>query len=267
MLAATNPEQLKLKATQSRGLLLQGYKTQVEVSLEPQDKEAKFPVSAVLEKLLSADSWFSTLTGSASTGLEERLLVNLRGRPAESFGNQISSSAASQPAPEELILVEGEIFEPDKNGQDDANGEKPELYRFSSSLQSRFKCYQDSKHIIHSLNHHLPKVLQGVVEEYDFLALSRLIPAEIKKIRFGIELYKPHWLGGMLGSSLAIRDRLYLEVESSKIWLKIDQASGAAAGVLPFEEEKLVFQISQTLKELEIISDLYDRLSSSIGTK
>lgn len=262
--------ELDLNVRHARGLLYRGYNTRIQARLGSVDRRLNnaIPITRLAERIFElAPRIIATLTRAEvvdESGASILLLENLRGRPAETFAQNPAVPAAGRPT-EELFYSDGILFEPPKNLNDYPESiETLKTEPFSFSLETGFERYAGSNKILHSVKNKQTENIRGVMESFEVGELLRMFPARLTRLRIGFEQYRPAWLGSVLGSSVTIHRRLYLEIGSAELSVLAEQTSGAARGELPFTEDGLFPALDSSLAEFNLFSGLSSQIRARL---
>lgn len=240
--------ELQLQVTTHRSLFLSGNSVCVEAIFSPptlNTRASGIPVSGFLQKFLGhlgADFPLKSLEKS-----KEQIFENIRGRAPETFSQKLQQNQTT--TEEELFHAEGNIFNLKKESNAPSSLEQsPFQYR----VLSRFHGFKGKKTILHNV---LSQATGEIVEIKDSLSpsiMSHLVPAELSKVRFGIEFFRPRLFSSLFGTTPTLDKWFYLDINKSKVSIFLKEASIKKECYLPLENHGILTALDATLRELDL---------------
>ncbi|MCB0345446.1 MAG: hypothetical protein KDD66_10025 [Bdellovibrionales bacterium] len=198
------------------------------------------------------------------TGLRSGEVVNLRGRPPESFQGKLGPATGE----EELLHISGKVLKLEKNPSPINPAAIEELAGsdFALSVNSRFAKFSPSGSIEHlvrkSLSGPLGSMPSAGAEEFLFL-----MPLWVQRLRIGIEIYEKKFFGFSLGSAPQIVRRLFLDAGPTAITLFAADELAEDAASLPFKKTRELDVIIAALDHTGITNalqvEVHRRLAAS----
>ena len=251
-----------------RNLLYRGYGTRIEATFHKSIGNGRdIPLASLFSRLTKYAPRLLLYLRQAELkedGEVVCLIRDVRGRPPESFSGSTASQLTNKKS-EELFYSEGTLFHPPANLEDyPSEVHELEQQPFAIEVNSSFHSFTDDNHIQHSVRREVSHALSQTLGEFDLELLARLFPAEMHRLRFGIEYFKQRratLLAGILPPS--VQTRFFLELSPDSLYFLLEEESGGTRGELPQFEGNFLQALDQSLDEL----DLYVGLSEQVLTR
>jgi len=259
---------LELHIKQKKSLLYKGYCTKIEATIKSKS-ELQIPVSRLFERIISLAPNLLLYLRNAEVRNENGELVylveDIRGRPRESFTKE-KLVADSNKRTEEFFYSSGVVFQPPASLANYPDKiENLEQIPFSVEVNSSFDSFSGNKHILHRLTTKRSEMLRSVMGEFDLHMVPKFIPAEVHRIRLGMEYFRERFWGGLAGlMPVSVQNRFFLELDRSAVYLLIEQESGGKRGELPELDGNLLGALDRALDELDLLIGLTERIEARL---
>lgn len=188
-------------------------------------------------------------------------VLDLRGRPGETFAQPPSSLQDREHRREELFFAAGEILPlPAKL---DRGEELPEPMPWSFQICTAFDSFPTPQHIAHRLETTATSPLRELLPRLEPHHLARMMPLSIASARIGLEFYRSRFRGSMLSFAAGIEERLYLEIHPAKAYFRLSDDALPGGVLLPLaERQNVLWSLSQAAERGLGVPDLSNRLTS-----
>lgn len=251
-------EQSRLRYTRRVRLFSQFSRTAIDLYLIPANGQPFQLERAVLAIL--------TFLGEVAPAVltvknENASLVDIRGRPRESFDSPPLGLIDEKMRREELLAIAGKFLTSDDAGKVERRLEESD--RFLVQVLSRFDSFRGPQHIVHSCNRTLLGLSDDVAERFALKDLGYLFPLRLTECRLGLELYRSRFRGSMLSFAAGIEQRLYLELSTASATLRYsdDYSSAGKPSALLNPNEPLGRAMKGVVETSLGFSGLFTRLT------
>ncbi len=214
------------------GLFQKGYKNTLNFTLD-------IPSNEFLCNLLS--KLFESLKIEELKDLnlskDGQVLANIRGRQ---FPNSTSE--------EEFISISGLYLKEPNNRETEEEQDEDEPTRVDFKLSTSFHLAAGKGGIQYKTSG-LHTTLPDSPHLRDIQDLFKLERIEWDKFNFGVEFFKANCFGSMIGSAPTLFKRLYIDYNSAKLKLFVEESELETKKSLPLNDEKLLFSLEKILEE------------------
>jgi len=189
--------------------ILGSQEVSLTVSIQADSPDSKIPVKDLLLTFLERlpNIYQAIESGRINNDLQFSNLQNLRGRPAETFND--NSLKSNQ---EELLFVSGAYS--DEDAKKNKTEEDLEI-DFQIRLKTEFLHFKKDK-ITYRIAPEFNKEISELITDKKIPEFLNADSISITNARFGIEVFKPAFLGSMVGIFPKISTRYYLELSENK---------------------------------------------------